>query len=81
MEVSMTDEEQQQAEAYIKLQDNVDELIRSKVNTTLLEFIQDGIFKDLVIDVVKNSIKNDPRGVLANAITNHIRLLNTENIK
>ena len=77
----MTDEEQQQAEAYIKLQDNVDELIRSKVNITLLECIQDGIFKDLVIDVVKNSLKNDPRGVLASAITNHIRLLNTENIK
>ena len=77
----MTDEEQQQAEAYIKLQDNVDELIRSKVNITLLEFIQDGIFKDLVIDVVKNSLKNDPRGGIASAITNHIRLLNTENIK
>ena len=77
----MTDEEQQQAEAYIKLQDNVDELVRSKVNITMLEWIQDGIFKDLVIDVVKNSLKNDPRGGIASAITNHIRLLNTENIK
>ena len=77
----MTDEEQQQAEAYIKLQDNVDELVRSKVNITMLEWIQDGIFKDLVIDVVKNSLKNDPRGSLASAITDHIRLLNTENIR
>lgn len=77
----MTDEEQQQAEAYIKLQDNVDELIRRKVNTTLLEWTEDGNFEDLVIDVVKNNLKNDPRGVLASAITNHIRLLNTENIK
>jgi len=81
MEVSMTDEEQQQAEAYIKLQDNVDELIRRKVNTTLLEWTEDGNFEDLVIDVVKNSLKNNPRGVLASAITDHIRLLNTENIK
>jgi len=77
----MTDEEQQQAEAYIKLQDNVDELIRRKVNTTLLEWTEDGNFEDLVIDVVKNSLKNNPRGVLASAITDHIRLLNTENIK
>ena len=77
----MTDEEQQQAEAYIKLQDNVDELIRRKVNTTLLEWTEDGNFEDLVIDVVKNSLRKDPRGVLASAITDHIRLLNTENIK
>ena len=81
MEVSMTDEEQQQAEAYIKLQDNVDELIRSKVNITLLQWTEDGNFEDLVIDVVKNSLKNNPRGFLASAITDHIRLLNTENIK
>ena len=77
----MTDEEQQQAEAYIKLQDNVDELIRRKVNTTLLDWTEDGNFEDLVIDVVKNSLKNYPRGVLASAITDHIRLLNTENIR
>ena len=77
----MTDEEQQQAEAYIKLQDNVDELIRSKVNTTLFEWTQDGNFEELVIDIVKNSLKNNPRGFLASAITDHIRLLNTENIK
>ena len=77
----MTDEEQQQAEAYIKLQDNVDELIRSKVNITLLQWTEDGNFEDLEIDVVKNSLKNNPRGVLASAITDHIRLLNTENIK
>jgi hypothetical protein len=81
MEVSMTDEEQQQAEAYIKLQDNVDEFIRGKVNTTLLEWTHDGIFQELVVDVVKNSIKTNPRGVIASAITDHIRLLNTENIK
>ena len=77
----MTDEEQQQAEAYIKLQDNVDELIRSKVNIALLQWTEDGNFEELIVDVVKNSLKNDPRGVLASAITNHIRLLNTENIK
>ena len=77
----MTDEEQQQAEAYIKLQDNVDELIRSKVNITLFEWTQDGNFEELIVDVVKNSLKNNPRGVLASAITDHIRLLNTENIR
>ena len=77
----MTDEEQQQAEAYIKLQDNVDELIRSKVNTTLLDWTEHGNFEDLVVGVVKNSLKNNPRGGIASAITNHIRLLNTENIK
>ena len=77
----MTDEEQQQAEAYIKLQDNVDELIRSKVNITLFEWTQDGNFEELIVDVVKNSLKNNPRGGIASAITNHIRLLNTENIK
>ena len=77
----MNKEEAQQAEAYIKLQDNVDELIRSKVNTVLLEWTQDGIFEELVVDVVKNSIKTNPRGDIASAITDHIRLLNTENIK
>jgi hypothetical protein len=81
MEVSMTDEEQQQAAAYIKLQDNVDELIRSKVDIALLQWTQDGIFEELIVDVVKNSLRNNPRGVIASAITNHIRLLNTENIK
>jgi hypothetical protein len=80
MGVSMTNEEQQQAEAYIKLQDNVDELIRRKVNTTLLEWTQNG-FEELVVDVVKNSLKNEPRGILASAITDHVRLLNTENIR
>ena len=77
----MTDEEQQQAEAYIKLQDNVDELIRSKVNIALLQWTEDGNFEELIVDVVKNSLKNEPRGGIASAITNHIRLLNTENIK
>jgi hypothetical protein len=81
MEVSMTDEEQQQAAAYIKLQDNVDEFICSKVNTVLLEWTQNGIFEELVVEVVRNSIKTNPRGVIASAITDHIRLLNTENIK
>lgn len=77
----MTDEERQQAEAYIKLQDNVNELIGNQVRLTLLDWTKEGNFKDLVLDMVRTEISTYPRGYLAHAITEHVRFLNRENIK
>ena len=77
----MTDEERMQAEAYIKLQDNVSELIDTRVRVVLTNWAHDFEFKSLILDTVKNEIISNPRGYLAHAITEHVRFLNRENIK
>ena len=77
----MTDEERQQAEAYIKLQDNVSELIDERARLVLLDWAEEGNFKALILDTVRAEIQNNPRSYLATAITEHVRLLNRENIK
>jgi hypothetical protein len=77
----MTDEEKQQAEAYIKLEENVNELIDERVRSVLFDWAKGGNFKDLVLGTVRVEIQNNPRSYLANAITEHVRLLNRENIK
>ena len=77
----MTDEERQQAEAYIKLHDNVNELIDERVTVLLMSFIKNVLFKDTVLDIVIDNLKEDPRSFIGMAITNHVRLLNREHIK
>ena len=77
----MTNEEREQAEAYIKLQDNVNELIDERARLVLLDWAEEGNFKALILDTVRAEIQNNPRSYLSNAITEHVRLLNRENIK
>jgi len=77
----MTNEEREQAEAYIKLQDNVNELIDERARLVLLDWAKEGNFRDLVLDIVIDNLKEDPRSSIGMAITNHVRLLNRENIK
>lgn len=77
----MTDEERQQAEAYIKLHDNVNELIDERARLVLLDWAKEGNFRDLVLDIVIDNLKEDPRSSIGMAITNHVRLLNREHIK
>jgi hypothetical protein len=80
MEVSMTDEERQQAEAYIKLQDNVNELIDERVRNELIRFITNDLQHTLGPKIA-NELKNNPRSELGRAIADHVRFLNMENIK
>jgi len=77
----MTEEEREQAEAYIKLQDNVNELIDTRVRVVLTNWAHDTSFTTLIKDITGDEIRNNPMGTLASAITGHVRLLNRENIK
>jgi len=79
----MTDEERQQAEAYIKLQDDVEELVGELVDKriNLIFLSKPSFINTRVLDIVVDTLKNDPRSELGTAIANHVRLLNRENIK
>lgn len=76
----MNKEEAQQAEAYIKLQDNVNELITDVARNELIRFITNDLQHTLGPKIA-NELKNNPRGELGRAIADYVRLLNTENIK
>lgn len=77
----MTDEERQQAEAYIKLQDNVEDLVGEIAEKKIRAIIAQPFFVNYILDLVVNNITEDPRSELGVAIANHVRLLNRENIK
>ena len=77
----MTDEERQQAEAYLKLQDNVNELIDERAKAVLMHWISDASFKVVLKNIIGDEIRYNPTGTVSSAITNHVRLLNRENIK
>lgn len=77
----MTDEERQQAEAYIKLQDNVNELIDERARAVLMHWAHDTNFRTVIKNIIGDEIRTNPMGTLASAITGHVRFLNTENIK
>ena len=77
----MTDEERQQAEAYLKLQDNVNELIDERARVVLMHWVNDTNYRTIVKNIIGDEIRTNPMGTLASAITGHVRLLNRENIK
>ena len=79
----MTDEERQQAEAYIKLQDNVEELVGELVDKriNLIFLSKPSFIHTRVLDIVVDTLRKEPRSELGIAIANHVRLLNRENIK
>jgi len=77
----MTDEERQQAEAYIKLQDDVEELVGEIAKKKIRAIIMEPSFVSYILDLVVDNITEDPRSYLGTAIANHVRLLNKENIK
>jgi hypothetical protein len=75
----MTDEERQQAEAYIKLQDNVNELIDERIRQLFDELSEAG--KIQIPKIVAKAIDDNPRSDISQAIANLVRYLNKENIK
>lgn len=77
----MTDEERTQAEAYIKLQDNVNELIDERARVVFMHWANDTDFKIIIENILVNQIRHNPRGALSSAIADHVRFLNRENIK
>ena len=77
----MTDEERQQAEAYIKLQDNVNELIDERASRLMRQYISSSDFKIQIFYLIEADLQNNPMNPLGKAIANHVRFLNKENIK